>query len=149
MSGISDSLAQPNGCNNQTMNEPRLPIFEALADATRRRVLVALVSKGPATATGLADAFPVTRQAITKHLQVLLDAGVVRLERIGRETQWTFVPGSLGPAARWLDEMDDSAVETLGTDTVRELQQHLEAQRQRRGLTGVRAAASARRPRPT
>jgi DNA-binding transcriptional ArsR family regulator len=55
-------------------------VFTALADPTRRAILAALASAGPATATDLADCLPVTRQAIAKHLALLAEAGLVRAE---------------------------------------------------------------------
>jgi len=48
-------------------------VFVALADPTRRAILAALASDGPATATDLADRLPITRQAIAKHLGLLGD----------------------------------------------------------------------------
>jgi DNA-binding transcriptional ArsR family regulator len=56
-------------------------VFAALADPTRRAILAALASSGPATATDLADRLPVTRQAIAKHLALLAQAGLVTAER--------------------------------------------------------------------
>ena len=55
-------------------------VFAALADPTRRAILAALASGGPATATDLADRLPVTRQAIAKHLALLAEAGLVMAE---------------------------------------------------------------------
>lgn len=55
-------------------------VFAALADPTRRAILAALASLGPATATDLADRLPVTRQAIAKHLALLADVGLVTAE---------------------------------------------------------------------
>jgi len=55
-------------------------VFIALADPTRRGILAALASDGPATATDLADRLPITRQAIAKHLNLLTDAGLVTPE---------------------------------------------------------------------
>jgi DNA-binding transcriptional ArsR family regulator len=55
-------------------------VFTALADPTRRAVLAALASGGPATATDLADRLPVTRQAIAKHLALLDEVGLVTAE---------------------------------------------------------------------
>ena len=55
-------------------------VFTALADPTRRAILAALASGGPATATDLAGRLPVTRQAIAKHLALLTDAGLVIAE---------------------------------------------------------------------
>jgi DNA-binding transcriptional ArsR family regulator len=55
-------------------------VFVALADPTRRAILAALASEGPATATDLAGRLPVTRQAIAKHLALLAGAGLVTAE---------------------------------------------------------------------
>jgi DNA-binding transcriptional ArsR family regulator len=55
-------------------------VFTALADPTRRGILAALASGGPATATDLADRLPITRQAIAKHLTLLAEAGLVTAE---------------------------------------------------------------------
>jgi DNA-binding transcriptional ArsR family regulator len=55
-------------------------VFTALADPTRRGILAALASGGPATATDLADRLPITRQAIAKHLALLADVGLVTAE---------------------------------------------------------------------
>ena len=55
-------------------------VFIALADPTRRAILAALASGGPATATDLAARLPVTRQAIAKHLALLTEAGLVAAE---------------------------------------------------------------------
>lgn len=58
-------------------------VFTALADPTRRAVLNELARTGPATVTDLAARLPVTRQAVAKHLGLLVEAGLVRIE-IGR-----------------------------------------------------------------
>jgi DNA-binding transcriptional ArsR family regulator len=55
-------------------------VFEALADSSRRAILAALASGGPATATDLAAQLPITRQAIAKHLALLAEAGLVVAE---------------------------------------------------------------------
>ena len=55
-------------------------VFIALADPTRRAILAALASNGPATATDLAGRLPITRQAIAKHLALLSEAGLVTAE---------------------------------------------------------------------
>ena len=55
-------------------------VFVALADPTRRAILAALASGGPATATDLAGRLPITRQAIAKHLALLAEAGLVTAE---------------------------------------------------------------------
>jgi len=55
-------------------------VFVALADPTRRAILAALASGGPATATDMAGQLPITRQGIAKHLALLADAGLVTAE---------------------------------------------------------------------
>jgi len=55
-------------------------VFVALADPSRRAILAALASGGPATATDLAGRLPITRQAVAKHLALLAGAGLVRAE---------------------------------------------------------------------
>ena len=55
-------------------------VFAALAEPTRRAILAALASRGPATATDLAALLPISRQAITKHLELLAEASLVLAE---------------------------------------------------------------------
>ena len=55
-------------------------VFTALADPTRRAILAALAADGPATATDLAEGLPITRQAISKHMALLAEAGLVTAE---------------------------------------------------------------------
>jgi DNA-binding transcriptional ArsR family regulator len=55
-------------------------VFAALADPTRRALLADLAAHGPSTATDLATRLPVTRQAVAKHLDRLVDAGLVTAE---------------------------------------------------------------------
>jgi DNA-binding transcriptional ArsR family regulator len=70
----SDGIA-PSG-----VEEVAEQVFAALADPSRRAILAALASAGPATATDLAGRLPITRQAIAKHLALLAEAGLVMAE---------------------------------------------------------------------
>ncbi len=76
-------------------------VFMALADPTRRRLLERLAT-GPRSATGLAARFPLTRQAVVKHLGALADAGMVRKQRHGREVRYRLEAAPLGEASDWL-----------------------------------------------
>jgi len=76
-------------------------VFAALADPTRRQLLERLAT-GPSTATGLSDRFPITRQALVKHLGMLTHAGMVAKERHGREVQYRLEGAPLGEATAWL-----------------------------------------------
>ena len=71
-------------------------VFSALADPTRRRLLGRLAEQQSATATELAAAEPVSRQAIVKHLQSLDEAGLVSPSRAGREVRYALTPAPLG-----------------------------------------------------
>jgi DNA-binding transcriptional ArsR family regulator len=76
-------------------------VFVALADPTRRQLLERL-ARGPTTATGIAVKFPVTRQALVKHLGALEHAGMVAKERHGREVHYRLESAPLGEASAWL-----------------------------------------------
>ena len=79
-------------------------VFVALADPTRRELLERLAS-GPTTATGLAVKFPVTRQAVVKHLGALEDAGMVAKQRHGREVHYRLESAPLSEATAWLTRL--------------------------------------------
>lgn len=81
------------------------PIFAALSDPTRRRLLERLAD-GPATITGLHAGLPITRQAASKHLRILAQAGLVTDRREGRERYYALAPESLAVAGGWLAEID-------------------------------------------
>ncbi len=74
-------------------------LWAAVADPTRRRVLDALLEQGEATPTTLAQALPVTRQAVAKHLAVLNRVGLVAGQRSGREVRYVVRPARLDDAA--------------------------------------------------
>jgi DNA-binding transcriptional ArsR family regulator len=63
-------------------------VFGALADPNRRQVIGYLSERETATATELTGELPMTRQAVSKHLATLADAGLVESERQGRETRY-------------------------------------------------------------
>ena len=77
-------------------------VFDALADPNRRYVLQALAERETATATELAAELPVTRQAVSKHLAALNEAGLVESRREGRETLYELTPAPLGEALDWI-----------------------------------------------
>lgn len=65
--------------------EPDDELWTAIADPSRRRVLDLIVQRGEATASSLADEVPFTRQAVSKHLVVLEEVGLVGRRKQGRE----------------------------------------------------------------
>jgi DNA-binding transcriptional ArsR family regulator len=96
--------------------EKSVPIFAALGDETRLRLIAALCVGGAMSITQLTAGTELTRQAVTKHLAVLHQAGLVRDAKVGRERQWEFEPNRLDEARRSLEMIAsqwDSALERL------------------------------------
>jgi DNA-binding transcriptional ArsR family regulator len=79
-----------------------MDVFEAIADPVRRDLLVRLGS-GPARVVDLAAGRPISRPAVSRHLRVLLDAGLVTGTTRGRERHYRLDPGGLAPVRGWLD----------------------------------------------
>lgn len=77
-------------------------VFTAIADPTRRQVLERLRIEGPLSVTQLSEPLSVTRQAVTKHLNILHSAGLVRIERHGRERLHRLQPEPLKALDDWL-----------------------------------------------
>jgi DNA-binding transcriptional ArsR family regulator len=80
------------------------PVFAALGDDTRWSILSRL-GEGPASASALAREFPISRQAIVKHLEVLRAAGLVESEQRGRELVHRALGGRLSDVARQLERI--------------------------------------------
>jgi DNA-binding transcriptional ArsR family regulator len=97
--------------------EPRVgAVFSALSDGTRREVLRSLSEDGPSTSTELAARLPVSRQAVSKHLEVLADAGLVEATVEGRARRFRVTPGPLTDAMDWMVDVGgewDERLESL------------------------------------
>ena len=79
------------------------PIFSALGDEMRLRLIAVLCVGGAMSITQLTSGTDISRQAVTKHLNVLAAAGLVRGIKIGREHLWEFEPSQLEEARRSLE----------------------------------------------
>jgi DNA-binding transcriptional ArsR family regulator len=86
---------------------PEDSVFSALSDPSRRRLLESLAGRDSASLTELAAELPVTRQAVSKHLAALGDAGLVEGRRVGRETRYRLTPQPLGEALAWMEKVGD------------------------------------------
>lgn len=112
------------------MSDPLSKTFAALADPTRRAILARLI-QGEATASEIAEPFPISAPAISRHLKVLETAGLITR---GREAQWRpcrLEAAPLGEASEWLeryrvfwqgsfDRMDDLILEMKAGKTGKE-----------------------------
>lgn len=90
------------------------PVFAALGDQTRLRLVARLGTEGPLSIARLTDGTDVTRQAVTKHLQVLSGAGLARGVRQGRERLWQLEAAPLDAARRSLERISQRWDEALG-----------------------------------
>ncbi len=90
------------------------PVFAALGDATRLRIVARLCDGGPQSIVRLTEGAEVSRQAITKHLRALEDAGLVRSGRDGRECIWELRTRRLAEARQCLDRIADQWDAAIG-----------------------------------
>jgi DNA-binding transcriptional ArsR family regulator len=90
------------------------PLFAALADETRLKILARLCAAGPLSISRLALGADISRQAITKHLHALAHAGLARSERSGRESLWQPESSKLAEAQRYLSEISSQWDEAIG-----------------------------------
>jgi DNA-binding transcriptional ArsR family regulator len=91
-------------------------VFAALGDDTRLALVARLSAEGPQSIVRLTDASQVSRQAVTKHLEALAEAGVVRSTKEGRERIWELETHRLSEAQRYLDDISsqwDRAIDRL------------------------------------
>jgi DNA-binding transcriptional ArsR family regulator len=99
----------------------RAAVFAALGDRTRLALLLALVAGGAQPIVALAADTGLTRQAVTKHLQVLERAGLVCSQRAGRESRFAFAPEALRETSDFLQAVGAQWDAALGR-----LRRHLE-----------------------
>jgi DNA-binding transcriptional ArsR family regulator len=89
------------------------PVFAALGDATRLRIIAHLCEGGPLSIVRLTEGSSISRQAVTKHLHALEGAGLVRSGRAGRERIWELQTQRLSQARRYLDQISGQWDEIL------------------------------------
>jgi len=107
-------------------------VFTAVADPTRRTILDRLRTDGPLSIRALSDGLPITRQAVSKHLGILLQAQLISRERRGRERLHRLTAEPLCEIRDWLD--DYSAVWGARLDRLKaHVEQGHEAPRQSSG----------------
>jgi DNA-binding transcriptional ArsR family regulator len=81
---------------------PKHDVFQAIADPTRRSLLK-LLSDREMPVTVISSHFPMSRTAVSKHLRILSDAGLVKERKVGRETRYRLDPNPLLELKRWLN----------------------------------------------
>jgi DNA-binding transcriptional ArsR family regulator len=96
-------------------------VFEALSDPTRREILSRLRLRGALSVSEASDRLPMTRQAVTKHLDLLRDSGLVRVRWQGRQRLHELDPGPLREVERWL-----APYSAFWDESLARLERHLE-----------------------
>ncbi len=99
-----------------TSTVARAPLFDALGDPNRLRILTRLCDGGPCSTAEVTRVVSVSRQAATKHLLLLEAVGVVSSRRQGRERIWRVQPKQLADASEYLTGLSqrwDRAIERL------------------------------------
>ena len=94
------------------------PLFDALGDPNRLRIVVRLCESGPSSTSQVTGSVSVTRQAATKHLELLEAAGLVASSRRGRERIWSLQTRPLIDAGDYLTQLSrrwDAAIDRLRT----------------------------------
>jgi len=94
-------------------------VFGAISHPARRRMLDLLAEADRSVGT-IAGHFRMSRPAVSQHLRILLEAGLVTEQRYGRERRYHLVPAGLGPVREWI-----AHYERFWDDRLQRLQQHL------------------------
>ena len=90
------------------------PLFAALGDETRLHLVSRLSVEGPLSSVRLSEGTEITRQAISKHLTLLADAGLVHGSRHGRERIWELEPKRLERAREHLAQVSEQWDQAIG-----------------------------------
>jgi DNA-binding transcriptional ArsR family regulator len=80
----------------------RRDVFQAIADPTRRAIISLIVVQGM-TPNALAEKFDASRQAVSKHIKILNECGLVTTKQIGRERYYQINPKKLKEVAEWIE----------------------------------------------
>jgi DNA-binding transcriptional ArsR family regulator len=78
-------------------------IFQAIADPTRREILVQLLDK-KMTPNSIAEKFSSSRQAVSKHIKILIECNLLNQEKVGREIYYDFNPEKMQEVDKWIEQ---------------------------------------------
>jgi DNA-binding transcriptional ArsR family regulator len=90
-------------------------VFNALADPTRRDIISTLTINGARTATQLSENMKITRQGVTKHLNILVEANLISTGKQGREVYYKLTPKPLTSATQWIADIESQWDKRLAT----------------------------------
>jgi DNA-binding transcriptional ArsR family regulator len=107
--------------------------FEALGEPVRRRILE-LLHDGPTPVGQLAERLPVGRPAVSKHLRVLSDAGLIEHHSVGTRNLYALAPDGMAAAQQWLARTWDTALAAYAAEVSRHSQREAAADQPRSDL---------------
>ena len=81
----------------------RRDVFQAIADPIRRDI-IELLAEAPLTINSIADKFDISRPAISKHLKILQECGIIAVQQNGRARMCMIKPQNLLPAFMWIEQ---------------------------------------------
>ena len=124
------SFAQPKGCiifaTDWLLNEPLLPmrrdVFQAIADPTRREI-IHVVARKPLNLNAVAETFDISRQAVSKHIKILTECGLIVVRQQGRERFCEARLDSLQEVSAWIEQY-----RTFWSNKLDALEKHLAEQ---------------------
>jgi DNA-binding transcriptional ArsR family regulator len=100
-------------------------IFDALGEPVRRRILE-LLHEGASPVAQLARQLPVSRPAVSKHLRVLTNAGLIQHRSVGTRNLYSLAPDGLAAAQQWLVQTWDTVLEAFAAEVSRAAQDRSE-----------------------
>ena len=86
--------------------ETRRDVFQAIADPTRREI-IRLIAKEPMNLNAIADNFDLTRPAISNHIRILNECGIITIEQQGRERYCKVKPANLKEVSDWIGQFNE------------------------------------------
>jgi DNA-binding transcriptional ArsR family regulator len=89
----------------RTIGQIDTDVFTVIAHPVRRQILETL-AHGDKTVTGLAEPFEISRSAISQHLSILLESGLVAVQKRGKERYYQLRPGNLNEVYRWINQFE-------------------------------------------
>jgi DNA-binding transcriptional ArsR family regulator len=85
------------------MNKMRRDVFQAIADPTRRDI-INLIAYEPLNLNSIADNFKVSRPAISQHIKILIECGLIEIKKQGRERYCEAKLGQLNEVSQWIEQ---------------------------------------------
>jgi DNA-binding transcriptional ArsR family regulator len=86
--------------------ETRRDVFQAIADPTRREI-IGLIAHDSMNLNAIADHFDITRPAISNHIKILNECGIISIEKIGRERFCKIQPENLKEVSKWIGQFSE------------------------------------------